>query len=215
MGWAVSYFPLVGALVGGLLAVLDGGASRVFPAGVVAALLLGADLIITGALHLDGFLDTCDGLLGGHTPEARMEIMRDERVGAFGVAGGVLALLVKYASLAALPYRTGALICAATAGRWAMALAVVGFPYGRASGLGRTLKDHAGWPQAMMATFVAVCVVWFSAEWWGLGALVLAGALLWLAARYALARLPGLTGDIYGAICILVEAAVLLLFTAR
>jgi adenosylcobinamide-GDP ribazoletransferase len=210
MGWAVGYFPLVGALLGGLLALLDRGLSTLLPAGVVAALLLLVDLLLTGALHLDGFLDSCDGLLGGHTPEARLEIMRDERMGAFGVAGGILALLLKHAALTAMPSRAAALICAATAGRWAMTLAVVAFPYGRVSGLGRALKDHAGPTQAILASVIALAVVWLAAGWWGLGALAVAGALLWLTARYALARLPGLTGDIYGAICILVEVVVLI-----
>ncbi len=210
MGRAVGYFPLVGALLGGLLVLLDKGLSLLLPSGVVAALLLTVELLFTGALHLDGFLDSCDGLLGWHTPEKRLEIMRDERVGAFGVAGGILVLLLKYAALTAMPNRAAALICAATAGRWAMALAVVTFPYGRASGLGRALKDHAGPTQAILATVIALAVVWLTAGWWGLGALAVAGALLWLTARYVLARLPGLTGDIYGAICILAEVVVLI-----
>src|SRR5512137_1301144 len=139
MGRAVGYFPMVGALLGCVLALLDRGLNAVWPASVASALVLAAWVGLTGALHLDGFLDTCDGLLGGHSPEERLRIMRDERVGAFAVTGGVLLLLVKYAALAALPGRAPALILAPTLGRWGMALAIAAFPYARPEGLGRAM----------------------------------------------------------------------------
>ena len=91
-------------------------------------------VLVTGALHLDGFLDSCDGLFGGHTPEARLRIMRDERAGAFAVIGGILLMLLKYAALAGNPHRIAALILAPVVGRWGMAVAVVAFPYGRPRG---------------------------------------------------------------------------------
>lgn len=214
MGWAVGWFPLVGVLIGGLLGGLNWGLARVFPAGVSAALVLAAWVVITGALHLDGLLDTCDGLLGGRTAESRLRIMRDENVGAFGVAGGVLSLLLKGAALAATAHPLVAPLLAPTLGRWGMALAVVAFPYVRPEGLGRAMKDHAGWVQATWATGIALAVAWFACGWMGLAVLSLAGMVAWVIARFALARLPGLTGDIYGAICELVEAVVLLFFTA-
>jgi len=212
LGKAVGYFPLVGVLLGCLLAGLDWILALVLPASVAAAVTLAAWVILTGALHLDGFLDTCDGLFGGHTPEARLRILRDERVGAFAVAGGVLLLLMKYTALAAVPSRFVALILAPTLGRWGMALAVMAFPYARAEGLGRAMKDHVGWMQAGLATGVALAVAWFAGNWLGLAAMCLAGATTWAAARFALARLPGLTGDIYGAVCEVIEVVVLLLY---
>ena len=215
MGRAVGYFPLVGALLGGTLAVLDYGLGFILPAGVASALLLVAWVGLTGALHLDGFLDTCDGLLGGHSPEARLRIMRDERVGAFAVAGGVLLLLVKYAALAAVIGRAPALVLAPTLGRWGMALAIAGFPYARPEGLGRAMKDHAGWGQVIMAGSVAVVLAWFAGGWLGLAAMALAGAATYAVARFSLGRLPGLTGDIYGATCEIVETLTLLCFAAR
>jgi len=215
MGRAVGYFPLVGVLLGGLLVGLDRGLARLFPADVSAPLLLAAWVIATGALHLDGFLDACDGLFGGHTIEARLRIMRDERVGAFGLAGGVLLLLLKYAALAAAPHRAVALLLAPTLARWGMTLAVILFPYARAQGLGRAMKDHAGWVQAALATGIALATAWFAGGWLGLAALGLAGVATLGAARFVLARLPGLTGDIYGAICETVEVLVLLLFAAE
>ena len=137
MGRAVGWFPLVGALLGAGLAVLDAAGRAIVPVPVAATLVLAAWIIGTGALHLDGFLDACDGLLGGHTPEDRLRIFRDERVGAFAVIGGVLLVLLKYSVLVGLEHRATAIIVIPTLGRWLMALAVVRYPYARPQGLGR------------------------------------------------------------------------------
>jgi adenosylcobinamide-GDP ribazoletransferase len=219
LGQSVGWFPAVGLLIGGLLAGLNGCLERVFPASVTAALLLAAWVLFTGALHLDGFLDSCDGLFGGQSPEARLRIMRDERAGAFAVVGGVLLLLLKYAALAGNPDRLAALLVAPVVGRWGMAVAVVGFPYGRAEGLGRAMKDHAGRAQVLLATAVTAAVtagiaVVAAGGWRALLAVPLAAAGTWAGGRFVLRRLPGLTGDIYGALCELLEAALLLLFVA-
>jgi adenosylcobinamide-GDP ribazoletransferase len=212
MGRAVGYFPLVGALLGGVLVGLNWSLAHIFPQAVSVVLLLTAWVAGTGALHLDGFLDTCDGLFGGHTPESRLDIMHDERVGAFGMAGGVLLLLLKIAAMAVAPRRAMALLLAPILGRWGMTLAVTIFPYARPEGLGRAMKDHAGWGQIVVATASALAVAWLAGGWPGVAAMALAGVVTWATARLALARLPGLTGDVYGTICETVEVVVLLLF---
>jgi adenosylcobinamide-GDP ribazoletransferase len=210
MGWSVGFFPLVGVLLGLVLAGLRWGSGYLLPPGVSAVLVLTAWVLMTGALHLDGFLDACDGLLGGHAPEARLEIMHDERVGAFGVIGGVLLLLLKYSALVTLE-PIARLILVPTLGRWGMVWAVIGFPYARASGAGRVFKDYAGWRQMALATAVVLPTAWIVAGGVGLVGIVLTGILVFALARFALVRLPGLTGDVYGAICEIVEAVVLLL----
>jgi adenosylcobinamide-GDP ribazoletransferase len=216
LGRCVGWFPLVGAVIGGLLIGLDWLLALAFPPGVSAALLLAAWVLVTGALHLDGFLDSCDGLFGGRTPEDRLRIMLDERAGAFAVIGAVLLLLVKYAALTTNPDRLVALLVAPVVGRWAMSMAVVGFPYGRAEGLGRAMKDHAHCPQIVLASLIAVTVAGAVAwrDWRALTALPLAVIVTWAGGRLVLRRLPGLTGDIYGALCEMLEAILLLIFVA-
>ena len=103
LGAAVGFYPLVGLILGGVLLAADYGLSFFMPPLVRAALVLALWVILTGALHLDGFLDACDGLFGGYSPETRLEIMRDERVGAFALAGGALLLLLKFSTLSAIP----------------------------------------------------------------------------------------------------------------
>jgi adenosylcobinamide-GDP ribazoletransferase len=213
MGRAVGFFPLVGLMLGILLLALERGLRLVFPAGVVAVLVVAAWVALTRGLHLDGLMDTCDGLFGGFTAEKRLEIMRDSRVGAFGMAGGTLMLLGKYAAVGGPANRAAGLLLAPVLARWAMALALVVFPYARSEGLGRDMKDHAHWPQAALATTTALVAAWLVAGWVGLGALALAGLSMLVLARLPLARIPGLTGDTYGAVCEVVELLVLLVFT--
>ena len=212
LGHAVGYFPIVGLALGGVLYGLEAGLNLIFPAQVVAVFTLAAWLLLTRALHFDGFLDSCDGLFGGFTPERRLEIMRDSRVGAFGVAGGGLLLLTKYAAIHSLPDLSG-LLLAPVLGRWVLSMAIFAFPYAREKGLGRGMKDNVRWPQVILSTVVAVLATWFFAGWSGLLAFALAGIVLWLGATFILRRIPGLTGDSYGALCELTELATLLFFT--
>ena len=100
MGRAVGCFPLAGLALGGVLAGVDLLLEQVWHGnGLQIAVVLTFWLVLTGALHADGFLDTCDGLLGGRTTEERLSIMRDPHVGSFAVIGGVLLLLLKFTAL--------------------------------------------------------------------------------------------------------------------
>ncbi len=96
------FYPAAGLLIGMLAAGAAYGLSAVFPLYVVAALALGLWVFLTGGLHLDGFMDTADGLLSYRPRERMLEIMKDSRVGAMGVIACVLLLLMKMMLLAAL-----------------------------------------------------------------------------------------------------------------
>jgi adenosylcobinamide-GDP ribazoletransferase len=219
LGAAVGFFPLAGLILGAILVGADHLLGLVFPALVRAALLLGIWVSLTGALHLDGFLDACDGLLGGFDPEQRLSIMRDERVGAYALVGGVLLLLVKFSAIASLPVRLPALLLAPVLGRWAIAWAVTACPYARPIGLGRSMKDNAGKAQAVQASVSALLIVgavmlaYRAQAIYILAAVAVVGIATWLSMKFALKRIPGLTGDIYGAINELVELAVLVVLT--
>jgi adenosylcobinamide-GDP ribazoletransferase len=129
--------------------------------------------------------------------------------------GGVLVLLTKYSALSMVQDRLEAYLLAPALGRWGMVVAIVFFQYARPEGLGRAMKDNAGWREVALATLVTGAACWLAGAERGLLAMALAGGATWLAARFVLKRLPGLTGDIYGAICEMLEVMVLLIFTAR
>ena len=219
LGRSVAFYPLVGLLLGGILAAADALFGLLWPIPVRSALVLALWVIVTGGLHLDGFLDSCDGLLGGSTPERRLEIMRDERVGAFGVAGGVLLLLLMFSSLSTLAGdRWAALLLAPVLGRFGMSLAVVALPYARDSGLGRDIKDHARRTDLLVAALIAlasaIAVALLLQSLAPVVVLLAAAAVYWLGTSFVLRRIPGMTGDTYGATNMLMEATTLLVFAA-
>lgn len=210
---STGWFPLVGLALGLVLAGSDWLLGQIFPLPARNALLVVLALALTGALHLDGLMDTCDGVFAAATPERRLEIMRDSHVGSFGVAGAGLVLLGKYAALASLEEtpRWAALVAMAVLGRWAMSLAVAAFPAGRSEGLGRLVKDAAKPVDLVFAAAVAGVVCWLTLGLAGLMLWVSTNLLVLLAGRALTARLSGLTGDSYGALDELAELAALAL----
>lgn len=213
---SLAYYPLVGGAIGALLVLVDLALAPALPAGPRAALLLLALLLVTRALHLDGLIDSCDGLFGGFTPERRLAIMRDSHVGAFGVLGALADLLARYACLVALTgqWRVAALVGGTALGRWALVYALVAFPYGRPEGLGRDFKAAAGARELALASLGAA-VIGAAAWWpWGAAGVALAWAVAWVGARFILRRIPGLTGDSYGALNEVTELVVWLLLVA-
>ncbi|MGO8949817.1 MAG: adenosylcobinamide-GDP ribazoletransferase [Ktedonobacterales bacterium] len=228
MSPALSWFPLVGALIGGGLALLDWALTPLLALPVRDAVLLFAAALITGMLHLDGFIDCCDALLGAHSVERRLEILRDSRVGAYGAIGAALLLIARFAALGQLSgsVRVLALVAAPLLGRWGMVYAVTRFPYARQQGLGSAFQRKSGY--LLAATAVAISLLGVAAGVVALlvrggaqrpatevaelaGLLALTALLVTLAfTAWASRRLGGgLTGDTYGAVNELVELAVL------
>ncbi len=141
VGRSLVYFPIVGIIIGLILAGLAWVLTLVLPMAVVAILLIIALVLIIGGLHLDGLADTFDGL-AGHTVEERWQIMRDSHIGSFGVVAIVCLLLLEYGSLISIPraWLFWSLILMPTAGRWAIVYAITVYPYARPSGSGRYLR---------------------------------------------------------------------------
>lgn len=96
------YFPLIGAVVGSACALVWWLSARVLPPAVAVGLMIGAGLLLTGALHEDGFADACDGFGGGRSKVAVLAIMKDSRVGAFGAMGIGMMLGLKWVTLSAI-----------------------------------------------------------------------------------------------------------------
>jgi len=205
---SLAFFPLVGVGLGALLGTLGLLLDRLLPSGPVAVLLVGVAVFLTGGLHLDGLMDTADGVFGGRSRERRLEIMRDSRVGSFGVCAGALALIAQYSCLSTLGglARLATLVAALALSRWAMVVAIRWFPAARSSGLGATFQGAAsGWP-FVVATAIAVGAA-LTAGLSGLVALALGSFVVILGGRFLVGRLGGLTGDTYGALAVVVETA--------
>lgn len=168
---------------------------------------------MTRGLHLDGFMDCCDALFGGHTRERRLEIMRDPHVGAFAVVGIVCLLIIKCAAVAGLhqPLRLHVLILFPCLSRWAMLLVMELYPYARKEGLGVAFLGDRGRLQLFFGLVCALSASLLAAGVLGLVLLLAASLIAWIIAAWASRQLGGLTGDVYGAVNEVVETAVLVL----
>ena len=207
-----AYFPLVGLLLACLLWLLVLVLTPLIPQLALAALLVVALVILTGGLHLDGLMDSCDGLLGGDTRERKLEIMRDSRVGSFGVLGGASILLLKFALLASLRVQALplALLVALPSARWAMVLALRIFPSARPTGLGAAFHQAVTTEGLVLASIIALAIVLFAGQLIGLIVWV-AVTIITLALGFWITRsIGGLTGDSYGAIEEVAEVVALL-----
>ena len=127
VGRSIAYFPVVGLIIGIILSLLYYGLHIILPAPVVSAVILAALAIITGAHHLDGLMDTCDGMVAGKTREERLAIMSDTRVGAFGITGACVILILKYAAISS-SLTPAMLIVFPVISRWALPARETTFP---------------------------------------------------------------------------------------
>ncbi|MFC1992284.1 adenosylcobinamide-GDP ribazoletransferase [Chloroflexota bacterium] len=213
LGHSVGYFPVVGLIIGLILVSLNWLFRLVLPLSITNALLLAVLVILTGALHLDGLADTCDGLAGHKAVEDRWRIMRDSRVGGFGVVAIVLILLIKYVSLNGIPgtLLIVSLVLMPVVGRWAMTCAIFAYPYARPSGLGKVFKEGTRWPEFIVATIITIIVATLSMKLIGLVILAIVSIIIMVLATYFKRTFAGLTGDNYGAINEISEASVLIL----
>ena len=119
------YFPLVGVLVGAACAGVLLAAGQLWSGPLSALLAIAAGVLITGGFHEDGLADTADGLGGGQTIERRLEIMKDSRIGTYGVLALGLVLAIKVAALAVLPLAMAALALVAAHGAGRVAAVAV------------------------------------------------------------------------------------------
>jgi adenosylcobinamide-GDP ribazoletransferase len=215
IGRSTAYFPLVGIIIGLILAGLNYVFNLLLPPSVVNALLVVTLAVLSGGLHLDGLADTMDGIAGHRTPEQRLEIMRDSRIGGFGAIGLALFLILEYVALNSIPahWMPYTLILAPTLSRWAMVTAIFVYPYARPTGLGRAFKDAVTWQQFAWATMITLvlAVVLFRVA----GLAIFAGVwvIMTLVAMHLKHQLKGLTGDTYGAINEVAAVSVMLLVT--
>lgn len=210
---SLSYFPVIAIIIGGIVFLVNWGLAAVFSPYVSAALTLTIWVLLSGALHLDGLVDSCDGLAGG-TPARRLKIMADSRVGAYGIVGVCIVLLVKYAALASLSESLSleALLLVPVLGVWAMVFALFAFPYVRKEGLGRHFKAGANGYRFALVTLLTLAAAFGLARWQGVILIAITGLITLGMGYFFKLRLRGLTGDSYGAIKEVSEAIVLALF---
>lgn len=217
LGRSMALFPAVGLLLGLGLVVINSLLAGLLPRAVLDCLLLVVLIVVTGALHLDGIADLIDGLAGGKDREGILRIMKDSRVGAMGVVGLVMILLLKYLSLVNLPLeiKSAGLIFMLAAGRWVQVVLATSCRYLRGrEGTAAVFIEHAGERELLIAcgTLLVAALVLFGLP--GVFIVFLLGLAAVVLIKYFEMRLGGVTGDVLGAASELVEVLSLLLVLA-
>ncbi len=200
LGRSTAWFPLVGLAIGGLLVLADQLLGMLFPRQLTDALLVLLLSVITGALHLDGLADVCDGLAARGDKERFLAVMKDSRVGAVGVVGLVLGLLLKYLALLSLPayLKTSGLLLFPLVARYAQVLILVNATAARNDGLGACFLNGCGTTQFSLATAAVLPLCWLSGGAAGLISLGSVTCTTLYLRLYFTRRLGGITGDIAG-----------------
>jgi cobalamin synthase/adenosyl cobinamide kinase/adenosyl cobinamide phosphate guanylyltransferase len=217
---ALAWFPVVGAIIGLVLGGVWWAAEGPMGPLPAAALVVAADLVVTGALHFDGLLDSADGLLPHLRRERRLAVMADPHTGAFAVAVGASALVLRTAALAGFgvsrPWLLVALWCLA---RTAMAMTALTGHYARSHGLASAFLAGSGrnvrtWLLPACGGAVLTLGLAVAADPRSVVAVVAAGlaaaGVTWLAEH----RIGGFTGDTLGAAGVVSETVGLLVAVA-
>jgi adenosylcobinamide-GDP ribazoletransferase len=209
--WA---FPLAGILVGLVGGVLYALASRAgLPPWPAAALAVAATMAATGCLHEDGLADTVDGFGGGSIRELKLDIMRDSRIGAYGVCALAVSILLRVSALASLgrPGLVAAALIAAHGGARAVLPAFMYFvPPARNDGLSASAKEPPREAVAAAAVLGLLILLFCLGMLAGIAALILLCIMAAFMAWLSLAQIDGQTGDVLGAVEQVSEIVVLL-----
>ena len=227
-GWlsrSARYFPLIGALIGLIGAGVWWLSSLCFPPAVAVGLTMSTSLLLTGALHEDGFADVCDGFGGGTSRESILAIMKDSRIGAYGAIGIAVMLGLRWMTLASLPRAAFAIlfIGAHTVSRWCATALIWQLPYVRtdADAKAKPFADSLGAADWILSgalgalaflPLIALVDPAAGLPWTRVlvAATAAAAAATLLAGVYFTRRIGGYTGDCLGAVQQITELGFLL-----
>ncbi len=211
---SMTFFPLVGMLIGVLLVVLR----RIFYYLPVSP-LIGDTLILivwiwlSGGLHLDGFADSVDGFFGGHNKEEILGIMKDSSTGAKGVVALFSLLLLKFVLLVEMPLflKDAALFFVPTIGRWSMVIAAfLGKPARLKNSMSKLFMDYVGWREVIFASLTMTAIGILLFKLYFLPLMIIGIGIVLLILKYCQKKIGGISGDILGAINEIVEISILL-----
>jgi adenosylcobinamide-GDP ribazoletransferase len=227
-GWALEFrgiarwAPIIGLLIGGILGILDAGLQQLgVPVLTRSALVVASWIALTGGLHLDGVMDSADGL-AVQDRQRRLEVMADSATGAFGAMAAVALLLLKTAALTDIEtYRGVALMASAGWGRWGQVVAIALYPYLKPTGKGAFHKEAIRLPQDILLgllLLLSLCglpLLLDEGSWWVSLEMAVGGcAIAFLTSAWFHRQLGGHTGDTYGAVVEWTEALFLCLLTS-
>ena len=208
------FYPLVGLLIGLILAGSYWLFNLFMPPLITAPLVVMMMVLISGGIHLDGLADTFDGVAAAHKSKGRgKEVMRQPDIGAIGVIALVLLLLMKVTAVASIDEHIiyTALIITPVLGRWAMIYAIYFYPYARAKGMGGEIKKVLCRKCFITTTLAMLVICLLVIGWIGFTLIAATVLLVVVLSVYLKGKFGGLTGDNYGTICEFSEALILIM----
>lgn len=216
LGRSTAWFPLVGLTIGGLLCLADMALTPLLPRHLTDALLVTLLALVTGGLHLDGLADVFDGLAARGPKERFLAVMKDSRIGAVGVVGLVLLLLLKYAALLALPIylKRPALLLVPALARFTQVVVMSRARAAQSDGLGACFLSGSASAQRSLAAASIIPATWLLGHAAGIVALCLTVAWGLGVQIYFTRRLGGINGDIVGFSSETAEVLALITITA-
>jgi adenosylcobinamide-GDP ribazoletransferase len=220
--WVARFASLVGVIIGGILGLFDTGMNFIgVPILTRSALVVSIWMAITGGLHLDGVMDTADGLAVGD-PQRRLEVMADSATGAFGAMAAIALLLLKVTALTDIEENRWLVLMAASGwGRWGQQLAIARYPYLKPTGKGAfhkaaisSYKDLL--PGLLLVIALSALQILLDRQrlFFALGMIITGSAIATLTGAWFNRKLGGHTGDTYGAVVEWTEALFLCVMTA-
>lgn len=211
-GKSVSYFPLIGLVIGLVLSFVYWIMEPLNTPYLTAFMLVAGEFIVTGAMHADGLMDTCDGLFSGRSRERSLEIMKDSRIGSFGLLAFLFLVLWKTLILAAIPESLYfILIAMPVIGRLNMVVSICEYPYARPYGIGKAFAAY----RDKHAVGIAFVLALLPAVVLGATYLIIMGVGLltgFIINRWVMGKIGGTTGDTYGCVTEVSEAVMAFVF---
>ena len=222
-GESVKYFPAVGAVLGIFYVVIVGAINLLHLPLLTGAVGFASMIILTGGIHCDGLMDSADGLFSGREREKILEIMKDSRAGSFGVVAMILVAALEVSTLIELALLSTWFLCAAIysapiIARMMMVVTIGAFPYARPEGMGKAFAQFTTRRTIIFAageTILFLLPLNFISKIFFLSAAAASAVALivtWRFAAFAIKKIGGVTGDIYGAVTTLSKMFVLITF---
>ncbi|MBI2119882.1 MAG: adenosylcobinamide-GDP ribazoletransferase [Elusimicrobia bacterium] len=209
------FYPLVGLCIGLLTLWIYSLSEKFFIPSISLIFAFIAGIIFTGALHLDGFADSCDGFYAGKNKEEILKIMKDSRIGTMAVVGLFCLLLLKcslYFSLLFKDQLKNAFLIVPVISRWLMTLSASLYPYAREEGTAGAFLKHIGKKELFFSSLLLIVIIY---PVLGFNGIIIAGlsfSTVWFFLQWVKNKIDGITGDILGAVNELAEITALFVF---
>lgn len=197
------FYPLAGLCIGLLTLWIYALSEKFFIPTISLIFAFISGIIFTGALHLDGFADTCDGFYAGKNKDEILRIMKDPRIGTMAVVGLFCLLLIKFSLFFSLLFKDqlkNAFLIVPVISRWLMTVSAGLYPYAREEGTAGAFIKHIGKKELFFSSLLLVAIVFPVSGLKGITIAAFSFSSVWFFLQWVKRKIDGITGDILGTV---------------